>query len=388
MHNTAILNTYKRVELLADHGQGSWLIDSDGNKYLDMVAGVAVNSLGHCHPVVVETIKKQADKLLHVSNIYWTKEQSNLAEKLISLSDHKGVFFCNSGSEAVEGALKVARKYAKQHDASKHKIICFNNSFHGRTMGSLSVTAQKKYQAQFEPLVGDIVNCEFNNIDSVKDQNLKEVCAIILEPLQGEGGIRTATKEFIKQLKTLCVEHDILLIFDEIQCGIGRLGSFFAYESVGVVPDIVCMAKGLGSGIPIGAFIVNEKADVLTYGDHGSTFGGNPLVSAVAKSVVDIVSEPEFLEDVKAKGHYLKNQLMDLMVAYPIINEVRGSGLMLGVEFNMSVKPIIEKALEENLLIISAGETIIRIVPALTISYEELDLFVDKFKESLKYEPR
>ncbi len=383
MYNQCILNTYKRVDLVAESGSGCWLLDTKGNKYLDMVAGVAVNSLGHCHPAITDTIKKQAEKLLHVSNIYWTKEQGLLAEKLITLSDHKGVFFCNSGSEAVEGALKAARKYGKTRSRVKQKIICFNNSFHGRTMGSLSVTAQKKYQEQFEPLLGDVITCEFNNIESVKNKTLEDVCAIIVEPIQGEGGVLSSTQEFMESLKTLCIENDILLIFDEVQCGIGRLGTFYAYETFRVIPDIVCMAKGLGGGLPLGAFMVSEKADVLTFGDHGSTFGGNPLVSAVGKSVVDIISESLFLIDVKKKGEYLKTQLNQMKKRYSCIKDVRGTGLMLGIELDKGSKDIIEKAFKENLLIIGAGENIIRIVPPLTISYEEIDIFIQKFEKAL-----
>ncbi len=384
MYSESVMKTYKRIDLLMESGHGSWIVDSKGNEYLDMVAGVAVNSLGHGHPAIVSTIKNQADKLLHVSNLYWTKEQNALSEKLVSLSQHKAVFFCNSGSEAIEGALKVARKFGKTEKKSTQKIICFSNSFHGRTMGSLSVTGQKKYQEQFEPLIGDVITCEYNNLEDVHDSMNGDVCAIIVEPIQGEGGVMPASIEFLQGLKDLCETYNSLLIYDEVQCGAGRMGTFFAYESVGVVPDIICMAKGLGGGVPIGAFIVNERADVLNFGDHGSTYGGNPLVSAVAKSVIDITSESSFLEEVKIKGSYLKDKLIEMMSVSPLIKEVRGSGLLIGLELHSSAKEIISKAFEDNLLLITAGENIIRVVPPLTISYDEIDLFLSKLEMALQ----
>lgn len=383
MDSESVMKTYKRIDLLMESGHGSWVVDSKGTEYLDMVAGVAVNSLGHGHPAIVETIKAQADKLLHVSNYYWTKEQNALSEKLVSLSDHKGVFFCNSGSEAIEGALKVARKFGKTEKQGAQKIICFNNSFHGRTMGALSVTGQKKYQEPFQPLIGDVITCDYNNLESVQNCMTEDVCAIIVEPIQGEGGVMLASHEFLQGLKDLCEAHNSLLIYDEVQCGAGRLGTFFAYESLGVVPDIICMAKGLGGGVPIGAFIVNERADVLSYGDHGSTYGGNPLVSAVSKSVIDITSDLSFLEEVKAKGLYLKDKLNEMMRTSPLIKEVRGTGLLIGLELHTSAKEVINKAFEDNLLMITAGENIIRLVPALTISYEEIELFLSKLEGAL-----
>jgi acetylornithine/N-succinyldiaminopimelate aminotransferase len=378
------MNTYKKSDLVISSGDGTWLKDVNGNKYLDFVAGIAVNSLGHNHPIIVKAIKKQADKLLHVSNLYWTKEQGNLAKKLIDLSDHSSIFFCNSGSEAVEGALKTARKYGKSKQDNKCKIICFNQSFHGRTMGALSVTGQEKYRSSFGPLIDDIIYCDFNDLASVKENISDDVCSIIVEPIQGEGGIIPAEQKFLKGLKEICEDNDMLLIFDEIQCGVGRTGSFYAYKHFDVIPDIVCMAKGLGGGVPIGAFIANSKADVLTYGDHGSTFGGNPLVSAVSYDVVNHICTRDFLKEVNDKSDYLLNELNKLKVTYPIIKEIRGVGLMLGVEVGISSKTIVENALSNKLLIISAGENIIRIVPPLTVSYYEIDLFIEKLELSIK----
>lgn len=384
MNSQYITRTYKRMDIVLESGQGSWLKDNKGETYLDMVAGVAVNALGHNHPEVVKIIQQQASKMLHVSNIYWTQEQGDLAKKLVGLSDHKNVFFCNSGSEAVEGAMKTAKKYGHLKSAIKNKIICFDQSFHGRTIGSLSVTAQKKYQMYFEPLMTEVLVCEFNNIDDVKSKALEEVCGIIIEPIQGEGGIKEASKAFLKELKDLCEANDILLIFDEVQCGAGRLGTFFAYETFDVIPDIVCMAKGLGGGVPIGAFIVNAKADVLTYGDHGCTYGGNPLVCAVSKTVIDITSQSSFLNDVKEKSVYLMKCLEGLKEKYDSIKKVRGQGLMIGIVLGCPASEIIKKAQLNKLLLISAGENIIRIVPPLNITYEEIDIFVEKLSKALE----
>jgi len=378
MNKEYLAQTYKRMDLVIESGQGTWLQDSKGEKYLDMVSGIAVNALGHNHPALVKTIKEQSEKMLHVSNLYWTKEQADLSERLISLSDHAKVFFCNSGSEAVEGAIKTAKKYGQLKSSSKKKIICFDQSFHGRTIGALSLTAQKKYQMYFEPLMSDVIVCAYNELDDLDAYELDEVCGIIVEPIQGEGGIQVADQSFLEGLRKICNTHDILLIFDEVQCGAGRLGTFFAYESFGVVPDIVCMAKGLGGGVPIGAFILNDLADVLDYGDHGCTYGGNPFVCAVSKTVVDIVSQPSFLETVKEKSNYLISGLENLMDSHETIQEVRGKGLMLGLLLNRPAIDIIQQAVAENVLTVSAGEDVLRIVPPLNITYDEMDLFLEK----------
>lgn len=373
------VNTYNRVEVNFVKGQGTWLFDQTGGAYLDFVAGIAVNSIGHSHPAMVDAITKQASKVQHISNLYWNEEQTKLAKKLVNLSDHQGVFFCNSGTEAVEGAIKTAKKFG----GIKKKIICFNQSFHGRTLGALSVTAQKKYQEAFGLHLDDILIGEFNDIDSFLELAKEDVCAVIVEPVQGEGGIKPAKYEFLSVIKETCDALDILLIFDEVQCGAGRLGTFFAYESYNIIPDIVCMAKGLGGGMPIGAILVNEKANVLKAGDHGSTFGGNPLVCSAANAVINITSEQKFLGEVKEKSKYLLKQLDLLMLSYPQILEVRGYGLMLGIEFDQPIKEIIQASFENNLLLIGAGTNTVRLVPPLTVSYEEIDLFIEKFKVAL-----
>jgi acetylornithine/N-succinyldiaminopimelate aminotransferase len=380
MNKGYLAQTYKRMDLVIESGQGTWLQDSKGEKYLDMVSGIAVNALGHNHPALVKTIKEQSEKMLHVSNLYWTKEQADLSERLISLSNHAKIFFCNSGSEAVEGAIKTAKKYGQLKSSSKKKVICFDQSFHGRTIGALSLTAQKKYQMYFEPLMSDVIVCAYNELDDLDSHELDEVCGIIVEPIQGEGGIQVADQSFLEGLRKICNTHDILLIFDEVQCGAGRMGTFFAYESFGVVPDIVCMAKGLGGGVPIGAFILNDLADVLDYGDHGCTYGGNPFVCAVSTTVVDIVSQPSFLQTVKEKSNYLINGLENLMDSHETIQEVRGKGLMLGLLLNRPAIDIIQQAAAKNVLTVSAGEDVLRIVPPLNITYDEMDLFLKKMK--------
>ncbi|MBN2796393.1 MAG: aspartate aminotransferase family protein [Clostridia bacterium] len=384
MYSEYILNTYKRNELLLKKGHGSWLMDHLDNEYLDMVAGIAVNSLGYSHPKLVAVMKEQSELLWHVSNLYWTKEQGVLAEKLIELSDHSKVFFCNSGTEAVEGALKTAKKYGQNINVQKKKVICFNHSFHGRTLGALSVTAQEKYLKSFGVNTEDVIVCEFNNLEEVTSKISDEICGIIVEPVQGEGGIYPGTQGFLSGLKTLADSNDILLIFDEVQCGIGRMGTFFAYEHFNVVPDVVCMAKGLGGGVPIGAFLVNKKAEVLTYGDHGSTFGGNPLICSLSKAVVDEISKKEFLKEVKLKSKKLKEGLLILKEKNNLIREVRGEGLMIGIELKTKASEVVEAGLKNNLLLISAGEYVLRLVPPLIIKEQEIELFLNKFEDILK----
>ena len=379
-----IMKTYKRFDLNFVKGVGTYLYEKNGDEYLDFVAGVAVNSLGHSNEKVIEAIKKQSEKLIHISNLYYDDNQIMLADKLVELSNHESVFFCNSGTEAIEGALKVARKYGYGND--KTKILYLKNSFHGRTLGALSVTGQEKYQKYYKPLIGDVEEVEFNNIDDLKNKMDDKVCGIIVEPIQGEGGINLIDSDFLNEIKILCDKNDALLIFDEVQSGIGRTGNFFAYQNYDVVPDVVAMAKGLGSGVPIGAFMVNKKADVFDYGDHGCTFGGNPLVTAVSNVVVDTISDELFLNEVNIKGKYLKDKLQSMESEYAFIKGIRGIGLILGIQLDIDMieaKEIVEKALEQKLLIIGAGVDVIRVVPALTVSVEEIDEFIIKLKNTL-----
>jgi acetylornithine/N-succinyldiaminopimelate aminotransferase len=290
------MKTYKRFDLNFVKGKGVYLYEKNGDKYLDFVAGIAVNALGHSNEKIVKAIKDQSEKLLHISNLYYDDHQINLSKKLIELSDHQSVFFCNSGTEAIEGTLKIARKYGLTK--GKNKILYFDQAFHGRTLGALSVTSNEKYKKSFKPLIPNVQNVKLNDYEDFLNKFDDEVCAVIIEPIQGEGGINSVDNDFLQMIREETLMKNALLIFDEVQAGIGRTGTFFAYKGFNVVPDVIALAKGLGGGVPIGAFIANEKADVLSYGDHGCTFGGNPLVTAVSNVVVDEVSKTEFLEEV------------------------------------------------------------------------------------------
>ncbi|MEA3423052.1 MAG: aspartate aminotransferase family protein [Bacillota bacterium] len=379
-----IMKTYKKFDLNFVKGEGTYIYEKNGDKYLDFVAGVAVNSLGHSNAKVIEAIKNQSEKLIHISNLYYDDNQISLADKLVKLSKHESVFFCNSGSEAIEGALKVVRKYG--YEMGKTKILYMKNSFHGRTMGALAVTGQEKYQKYYKPLIEDVEEVEFNNIEDLRNKMDDDVCGVILEPIQGEGGVNGIDDVFLKEIGKLIEKYDALLIFDEVQSGIGRTGKFFAYQNYDIVPDVVAMAKGLGAGIPIGAFMVNKKADVLTYGDHGCTFGGNPLVTAVSNVVVDTISDKMFLNEVSIKGNYLKHELEQMTKNMKFVKKIKGKGLIIGVEFDIEkieTKDIVNKAIEYKLIIIGAGNNTIRIVPPLTVSIDEIDEFIERFKNTL-----
>ena len=377
----SIMKTYNRFDLNFEYGKGSFLYDKSGNKYLDFVAGIAVNCLGHSHPEIINTIKKQSEKMIHISNLYLEDNQINLAKKLIDLSDHNSVFFCNSGTEAVEGAIKVAKKYGKK--LNKNKILYFDNSFHGRSLGALSVTSKEKYKKPFIPLDSNVKKVKFNNKKDFLEKFDQDVCAVIVEPIQGEGGINEIDKDFLELIRKVTLKNDSLLIFDEVQCGIGRTSKFFAYQNYNIIPDVITIAKGLGGGVPIGAFIVNKKSDVLEYGDHGCTFGGNPLVTSVANKVVGIVSKKDFLNKVGKKGKYLKNELEKLSLEYKEIKKIKGKGLMIGVDIDLDVKDVVNESIKNNLLIINASDKTIRLVPPLNVSKEEIDLFIKKFKKVL-----
>ena len=385
-----LLNTYSRPDKIFVSGSGMKIYDDAGAEYLDLVSGIAVNALGHCHPEIIKTIKKQSEKLLHISNLYHTTEQYELAKKLVELSDHSKVFFCNSGTEAVEGALKIARKYGKQKGHGKSKILYMKDSFHGRTMGALSVTGQTKYQKEFKPLIGGTEQCEFNNFEDIH-KKISGACAIILEPIQGEGGLVKAEVEFLKKLRELCDKWNCLLIFDEIQCGVGRSGSFFAYEKFGVVPDIVCIAKGLGGGIPIGAVLVNEKADVFVPGDHGTTFGGNPLSCAVGKTVVTELVDKGVIAGVDKIAENLREKLELLKEEFDLIEEVRGIGLLQGLKLKKNPGDFIKYALKKRVLLVGAGYNVVRIMPPLNITevdVEEIYVKLEELFQGFKEEKR
>ena len=370
-----LIHTYNR-NITLTKGESVYLFDDEGNKYLDMGAGIAVSALGYSNDEYKNALKEQIDKLIHVSNLYYTEPLIKASKYFAKASGMDKVFFTNSGAEAIEGAVKLARKYAylKNKD-SKGEVIAMEHSFHGRTMGALSVTGTKHYREPFEPLIGGVSFAEYNNLDSVKELITNDTCAIILETLQGEGGIHPADKEFLTGIRKLCDDNDILLILDEIQCGMGRTGKMFAYEHYGIKPDIMTSAKALGCGVPVGAFAARrEVADAMCAGDHGSTYGGNPLATAAACKVFEIFEEKDILGHVNEVAPYLKEKLNTLKDKYSdIIKDVRGIGLMLGIELSIPAGEVVSEAIKEGLILVSAGTNIIRFVPPLVIEKEHAD---------------
>ena len=382
----AVLHTYNRFPVVFDHGEGVYLYDLEGKKYLDFGAGIAVFSLGYGNQGYNEALKNQIDKLLHTSNLYYNVPMTEAAEKLLKASGLSKVFFTNSGTEAIEGAIKAARKYAWLKDKSTdHEIIAMKHSFHGRSMGALSITGNSHYQEPFKPLIGGIKFADFNDLESVKAQITEKTCAIILETVQGEGGIYPAEKSFLEGIRKLCDERDILLILDEIQCGMGRTGTMFAYEAYGVKPDIMTSAKALGCGVPVGAFVLNEKVaeNSLAPGDHGTTYGGNPFACAAVSKVFDLFEEQHILEHVQKVTPYLEEKLDSLVEKYDFLTQRRGKGLMQGlVVAGKPVGEIVGKALENGLVVISAGSDVLRFVPPLIITKEQIDEMVEKLEQS------
>lgn len=383
----AVLHTYNRFPVVFDHGEGVYLYDLEGKKYLDFGAGIAVFSLGYGNQEYNEALKNQIDKLLHTSNLYYNVPMTEAAEKLLKASGLSKVFFTNSGTEAIEGAIKAARKYAWMKDNSTdHEIIAMKHSFHGRSMGALSVTGNSHYQEPFKPLIGGIKFADFNDLDSVKAQITEKTCAIILETVQGEGGIYPAEKTFLEGIRKLCDEKDILLILDEIQCGMGRTGTMFAYEDYGIKPDIMTSAKALGCGVPVGAFVLNEKVanSSLKPGDHGTTYGGNPFACAAVSKVFDLFEEQHILEHVQEITPYFEERLDGLVEKYDFFTQRRGKGLMQGlVVEGRPVGEIVAKALENGLVVISAGSDVLRFVPPLIITKEQIDEMVEKLEKTI-----
>ena len=380
----ALLHTYNRFQIVLEKGDGVYLYDTDGKKNLDFEAGIAVFDFGYNNKEYNDAIKEQVDKLIHTSNLYYNVPLASAANKLTKAAGLDRVFFTNSGTEAIEGAIKSARKYAYNKDGrNDHEIIAMNHSFHGRSMGALSVTGNAKYQEAFKPLIGGVKFAEYNNLESVKNLVTDKTCAIILEPVQGEGGIYPATEEFIKGVKAICEENDILLIFDEIQCGMGRTGKMFAHEHYGVKPDIMTVAKALGCGVPVGAFLTNEKAAVLVPGDHGTTYGGNPLAMAAVNKVLEMFEKSDVLENVNEVSAYLEEKLDGIVGKYSFAVSHRGLGLMQGLELNVSVGEVVNKCIEKGLLVISAGSNVLRMVPPLIISKEDVDKMIEILDEVL-----
>lgn len=384
MSKNCVMNTYGRYDVVFEKGMGTRIYDENGKEYLDFVSGVAVNCLGHSHPSIINALYEQSKKLIHISNYYWNKEHTILAEKLIKYSDHSKVFFCNSGTEAVEGALKLARKYGKLKSDNKNVILYMNNSFHGRSMGALSVTGQPKYQQDFLPLIGGVKQIEFNNIEDLINNFDETVCGIIIEPIQGEGGINVADLDFLQTARNLCDKYDAVLIFDEIQCGIGRLGSLFAYTEFGVIPDVVAMAKALGGGFPIGAFMANERTSIgLGQGDHGSTYGGNPLGCAVSLAVLNELIDGSIIDSVAQKSAYITEHLLKLKEQYGIIKEIRGVGLLLGIVLE-DAKTFANACFTKGLLAVTAGPDVLRLLPPLNVSITEIDEALIILEEVMK----
>ena len=382
----SILHTYNRFPVVFEKGQGCYLYDSEGKEYLDFAAGIAVNSLGYHYPGYDEALKDQIDKLMHISNLYYNEPIIEAGAKLVKASKMSKAFFTNSGTEAIEGALKAAKKYAYVRDGhADHEIIAMNHSFHGRSIGALSVTGNKHYQEPFEPLLPGVKFADFNDLDSVKALINDKTCAIIFETVQGEGGIYPATEAFIKGVRALCDEHDILLILDEIQCGMGRTGEMFAWQHYGVKPDIMTSAKALGCGVPVGAFLMTERVaeKSLAPGDHGTTYGGNPFVGAAVDKVLEMMERDHITEHVKKVAPYLEKKLDELVAKYDFLTERRGMGLMQGVVCEKPVGQIAAKALEAGLIVITAGPNVLRFVPPLIIEEKDVDEMISRLESIL-----
>ena len=382
-----VLHTYNRFPVVFEKGSGVYLEDVDGKKYLDFGAGIAVFALGYGNKKYNDALKNQIDKLIHTSNLFYNTTMPEAAAKIVKASGMDKVFFTNSGTEAIEGAIKAARKYAYLRDGkADYEIIAMNQSFHGRSIGALSVTGNPHYQEAFKPLMGGVRFADFNDLESVKAQITDKTCAIILEPVQGEGGIYPAAPEFLQGLKKICEEKDILLIFDEIQCGMGRTGSWFAWQQYGVKPDIMTCAKALGCGVPVGAFVLNEKTAKasLVPGDHGTTYGGNPFACAAVSVVFDLFESEKVIENVNRVAPYLEKKLDELVAKYDCLAARRGKGLMQGVVVSgRPVGGIVSKALENGLVVLSAGSDVLRFVPPLVITEADVDEMIKRLELSL-----
>lgn len=381
-----ILHTYNRFPVVLEKGDGVRLYDVDGKEYLDFAAGIAVFALGYNNQAYNQALKDQIDKVIHTSNLFYNVPMVEAAEKLTKASGLDKAFFTNSGTEAIEGAIKVARKYAWLKDKNTdHEIIAMRHSFHGRSLGALSVTGNTHYQEPFKPLIGGIKFADFNDLESVKSQITEKTCAVIMETVQGEGGIYPAEPEYLKGVRALCDEHDILLILDEIQCGMGRTGCMFAFQDYGVEPDVMTTAKALGCGVPVGAFVLNQKTaeKSLVPGDHGTTYGGNPFACAAVSKVFDLLESEKILEHVKKVSAYLEEKLDALVQKYDFLTARRGKGLMQGIVVTgRPVGEIVSKAIENGLMVISAGSDVLRLVPPLVITERDVDEMIEKLEKS------
>ena len=383
--NSGLVHTYNRFPLVLDRGEGVYLYDEKGGKYLDFAGGIAVSGLGYGCQELNDALKSQIDKMIHSSNLYYNTTCGHAAEELKRISGMDRVFFTNSGTEAIEGALKAARKYAYKKQTGRYEFIAMENSFHGRSMGALSVTGSDAYREPFEPLVPGVSFAEFNNLDSVKALVTSQTCAIILEPLQGEGGINVATEEFMAGIRKLCDDEGILMICDEIQCGMGRTGAMFAYQSYGTKPDIIAMAKAIGSGMPVGAFAMTEEVAEFSLepGDHGTTYGGNPLACMAVSKTIEIFEKKNMISHVQEIGAYLAEQLERLVQEKDCVIARKGKGLIQGIEISKPVGEVMNAELKEGLMVISARGNVIRLVPPLVIEKQHVDEMIDKLSKVL-----
>lgn len=383
--NNGLVHTYNRFPLVLDRGEGVYLYDEKGGKYLDFAAGIAVSGLGYGCQELNDALKSQIDKMIHSSNLYYNTTCGHAAKELKRISGMDRVFFTNSGTEAIEGALKAARKYAYKKQTGRYEFIAMKNSFHGRSMGALSVTGSDAYREPFEPLIPGVSFAEFNNLDSVKALVTSQTCAIILEPLQGEGGINVATEEFMAGIRKLCDDEGILMICDEIQCGMGRTGAMFAYQSYGTKPDIIAMAKAIGSGMPVGAFAMTEEVAEFSLepGDHGTTYGGNPLACMAVSKTIEIFEKKNMISHVQGIGVYLAEQLERLVQEKDCVIARKGKGLIQGIEISKPIGEVTNAALKEGLLVISARGNVIRLVPPLVIEKQHVDEMIDKLSKVL-----
>jgi acetylornithine/N-succinyldiaminopimelate aminotransferase len=374
-----LFSTYKRYDLVLSHGSGAYVYDLQGKKYLDFIGGIAVNSLGYNHPRIVRVLLEQGQRMIHGSNLFYHSYQGILAKKLVEISGLARVFFTNSGTEAMEGALKIARAYAHgRGNKNKTGILALKNSFHGRTFGALSITAQEKYQAPFRPLIPDVRIVEEFSKAALEKAFGPETCALVLEPIQGEGGVVPIPAEFLEAARELCDRYDALLIMDEIQTGMGRTGKYFAYQHLGILPDLVTVAKSLAAGYPLGAIIGSERvSEVLKPGDHGTTFGGGPLACRLALEVLDIIQEEKLLAHVASLGQYLLAGLRSLAVRHEDIGEVRGRGFMIGAVLGGNAKEVVQRLMNHGILANAAHETVLRLLPPFIISRQDADLFLD-----------
>lgn len=381
----AILRTYNRFPVVFDHGEGMYLYDVEGKKYLDFTAGIAVCALGYANKEFDDALKAQIDKLIHISNLYYSTTCGDAAEELKRVCGMDRVFFTNSGTEANEGALKAARKYAYTKKSGRYEFIAMNHSFHGRSIGSVSVTGHEEYREPFEPLMGGVKFATYNDLDSVKALVSEKTCAIILEPIQGEGGINPADQEFLEGIRKICDENDILLIFDEVQCGMGRSGAWFAWQEAGVKPDIMTMAKAIGNGFPVGAFAMTEKVakDSLKPGDHGTTLGGNPLAGAAVQAVISLFEKEKLIDHVNEIAPYLTEKLQELVDTCTHAVKVKGKGLIQGLQVSLPVGEVSAKALEEGLIVISAEGNVLRMIPPLIVEKEHIDEMAEKLRKIL-----